>query len=655
MAAINLENKLLIRYSTILGILQGAMSFVLFPTSSVVNYTQSCGAALSANVTACGAVVAAFSPTETYSETTLKSFCTTECSNALVRWTQAVDSACGGVTYVDDSGATLPLSSIPSSLSYNFNQTCLTSSGEYCNMVLGNLTASLADNTTATVICDDCYLLSLYNEAIFEYGDGPLVRSSSLFQSYTSQCSYTGYTLPPTTTTTSLVAAAYNLTVVQLQAYNPNIDSGCYNFNRTIGYQICVNEPGQKYTIPTTTVGAATVFSTAAAVPTDIASNTTQNCGEYYLAAAGDDCDVITLAFGISLADFRVLNPEINVNCTNLDAEESYCVAPVGSIDSYPNAPGYTGSFVATYSTIAYSALPDATYTPIFSLTTLPLAPSTRTTCYIYADGSDLKYNMTGVSDCLAASVFWAFNLTTDLPVWNPSIVNTTADNCTFDESYRYCVVADGPTSTDDIITETYTFTADTSITTTKPSASITGMTTTTLSATTNTVSTNPTDTTVTATSSSSSSSAAVPSPTQAGSISRNCNQYAQAISGDTCSLFATKNNITPNDLYDWNSVLGVNGASCNTALQANVWYCVGVAVPSPILDNNAIPGNCDLYAAAVIGEYCSVFATEHGITAAELYAWNPVLGTDGADCGTEFQANVYYCIGVNGEAASTT
>lgn len=109
------------------------------------------------------------------------------------------------------------------------------------------------------------------------------------------------------------VAAAYNLTVVQLQAYNPNIDSGCYNFNRTIGYQICVNEPGQKYTIPTTTVGAATVFSTAAAVPTDIASNTTQNCGEYYVVAAGDDCDVITLAFGISLADFRVLNPGINV------------------------------------------------------------------------------------------------------------------------------------------------------------------------------------------------------------------------------------------------------------------------------------------------------------------------------------------------------
>ncbi|OJZ87904.1 carbohydrate-binding module family 50 protein [Aspergillus luchuensis CBS 106.47] len=558
----------------------------------------------------------------------------------------------------------------------------------YCNTVLGNLTASLTEKSSATVICDDCYLLSLYNEALFEYGDGPLVRSSSLFQSYTSHCSYTGYTLPPTTTTTLLssyiatsasatattagcsglsyaiqsgdtctsislsegigttwllidnnlpaycadfpadgtlclintcevytvrsgdtcdsVAAAHNLTGVQLQAYNPNIDSGCYNFNLTIWYQICVNEPGQKYTIPSTTVGAATVFSTAAAVPTDIAYSTTQNCGKYYLVAAGDDCDVITLTFGIFLADFRVLNPEINVNCTKLDAEESYCVAPVGS------------------------------------------------RCYIYADGSDLKYNMTGVSDCLAASVFWAFNLTTDLSVWNPSIVNTTANNCTFDDSYRYCVIADGPISTGDIITETYTLTEYSSTPISEPLATITGITTPISPATGGPVSTSPTATTVTITSSSS-SSVAVPSPTQAGSISRNCNRYAEALSGDNCTLFAANNNITPDELYNWNSVLGANGASFSTALQANVWYCVGVAIPSPILDNNAIPGNCDLYAAAVIGEYCSVFATEHGIMAAELYAWNLVLGTDGADCGTEFQVNVYYCIGVNGAAVLTS
>lgn len=120
------------------------------------------------------------------------------------------------------------------------------------------------------------------------------------------------YTVQPGDTCNS-VAAANNITVTQLQSYNPNIDSGCYNFNQTIGYQICANEPGQKYIAPNiTAVGAVTSFTTAAAVPTDIATNTTQNCGEYYLVAAGDDCDLITVKFGIALADFLVLNPELN-------------------------------------------------------------------------------------------------------------------------------------------------------------------------------------------------------------------------------------------------------------------------------------------------------------------------------------------------------
>ncbi|KUL81276.1 hypothetical protein ZTR_10505, partial [Talaromyces verruculosus] len=670
-----------------------------------------CGSALSTNITTCGAVVAAFDPNETYNQTTLETFCTSNCNAALVQWTQDVSSACDGVTYVDDTGAILPLSAIPSLVSYNFNQTCLVSGSDYCNVILGNLTASMTDNSTTTVVCDDCFLQTLYNEAVFEYGDGPLVRSQSLFQSYTSQCSYTGYTLPPTATTTTSssttptspancggttyavqpgdtctsislsqgigtfwllmdnalpaycasfptqgtlclvnvctvytvqsgdtcnsVAAANNITVVQLQSYNPNIDSGCYNFNRTIGYQICVNEPGPKYTAPSTTVGSLTSFSTPAPVPTDVATNTTQNCGEYYSVVAGDDCNHIIVKFGIALADFLVLNPEVNENCTNLYADESYCVAPVGSIDSYPNAPGYTGSYVATYATTAYTDLPDATYTPIFSLDTLPLAPNTLTNCYMYADGSDLQYNLTGVSDCLAASVFWQFNLTTDLSTWNPSVTNITADNCTFSSDYRYCVEQTALPSNDTIITITVSVPS-----TSSDSATVTSIATTT---------TSPTTTTTT---SSTSSGITTPSPTQANSISRNCNQFAEAVSGDYCYEFATKNNITPDNLYDWNSVLGVNGANCGTALQANVWYCVGVTVPSPI-QQNSIPDNCDVYAMAVSGDYCYVFAANNNITTTQLYEWNTVLGTDGANCATEFLGGVYYCVGVNGELST--
>lgn len=36
------------------------------------------------------------------------------------------------------------------------------------------------------------------------------------------------------------------------------------------------------------------------------------------------------MKFGISLENFVFLNKAINQNCTNLFAEESYCVVPVG-------------------------------------------------------------------------------------------------------------------------------------------------------------------------------------------------------------------------------------------------------------------------------------------------------------------------------------
>jgi hypothetical protein len=76
------------------------------------------------------------------------------------------------------------------------------------------------------------------------------------------------------------VAAANNITIVQLQYYNPWIDTGCYNFNSTIGTQICLNEPGQKYQAPNVTIGSPTVASTAVSVPTNIATNTTTICGQ---------------------------------------------------------------------------------------------------------------------------------------------------------------------------------------------------------------------------------------------------------------------------------------------------------------------------------------------------------------------------------------
>lgn len=65
-------------------------------------------------------------------------------------------------------------------------------------------------------------------------------------------------------------------------------------------------------------------------MPTNVASGTNTYCGTFYEARLGDFCNLIIMKFGISLDDFVFLNPAINENCTNLFAEESYCVQPVG-------------------------------------------------------------------------------------------------------------------------------------------------------------------------------------------------------------------------------------------------------------------------------------------------------------------------------------
>lgn len=155
------------------------------------------------------------------------------------------------------------------------------------------------------------------------------------------------------------------------------------------------------------------------------------------------------------------------------------------------------------------------------------------------------------------------------------------------------------------------------------------------------------------------------PSPTQTGIVT-GCSAYAQAATpGQGCSDFAVANSITSAQLYAWNTVLGVGGAECGTQFFLGYYYCIAAAAtatgttsssmgPPPGPTQTGIPSTCDLYAEANSGQTCSVFATAHGITAAQLYAWNPVLGANGANCVSSFWANEYYCIGVMGPPGPT-
>ncbi|OQE21289.1 hypothetical protein PENSTE_c012G04241 [Penicillium steckii] len=243
--------------------------------------------------------------------------------------------------------------------------------------------------------------------------------------------------------TCSTVANAHNISTVQLRSYNLWINVGCYNFNRTIDTQICINEPGQKYiapaypSSPSSSSGGA---ASAAPVPSNIAPNTTTRCGEFYKVQPDEECDIFTVKFEISREDVGVLNPEINVNCMNLWENTSYCVQPVGNINSYPSAPGYVGPS-SSMSKVAYTSLPDATYSPIFEF--IPLAPNTREGCTMYVPGSDLQYNSTASSSCDIAGHYYNVSVK-KLALWNPPLhlgsgSSNSTNTCSFSKSYRYC------------------------------------------------------------------------------------------------------------------------------------------------------------------------------------------------------------------------
>lgn len=170
--------------------------------------------------------------------------------------------------------------------------------------------------------------------------------------------------------------------------------------------------------------------------------------------------------------------------------------------------------------------------------------------------------------------------------------------------------------------------------------------------------------TTTSSSPSSTSTAPSVPSPVQSG-INPQCTSYAEAVSGDFCSEFASANGITTGQLYLWNPILGANGANCATEFQANTYYCVGApsatattttsasstttsasTIPSPT--QSGIISSCNKYAEAVSGDFCSEFAPANDMSTDQLYAWNTILGANGANCNMEFQANTYYCVGVS-------
>lgn len=445
--------------------------------------------------------------------------------------------------------------------------------------------------------------------------------------------------------TCNSIKSAHNMTLAQMLAWNPQLDLACSNLNMSLGLQLCVGSPGTPYTAPSsptgTVTGPGTTATVAAPVPDTVASGTNTDCGQYYTVQAGDYCNLLAMRFGISLSDLLFLNAGLNSNCTNLFAQESYCVEPVGDINSYP---GYTnnpniGNLTGTAG--SFSSFSGATYIPpLFAGFNRTLANRTVATCGDYLDGADYQDDLTGTfyaSNCeLAASVYGI--TVANLLTWNPSLganaTGSSAAACAFNPAFWYCAGYGGdyPDPVNDTVPDDGSSATATATATSAPTP---------------------------------------PAPTQTGEPA-DCNAWYVAKSGDTCATPEGLYGITHAQFLAWNPAVS---SDCSSGFWVDEAYCVGTASSSSSLPSSTTsaaatstalpasptppaptqagqPADCNRWDVAASGDTCANVADAYGITEAQFLVWNPAVSSD---CVNGFWVGEAYCVGTASSSPSST
>ncbi|RSL84063.1 hypothetical protein CEP51_004161 [Fusarium floridanum] len=401
------------------------------------------------------------------------------------------------------------------------------------------------------------------------------------------------------------IAAAAGITQVQLYTWNPVLGDSCSRLSLSEGHTICLEPHDDEDYAPITRPATTQVtVPTPAPVPSNIASGTNKNCAQFYSVEIGDYCNQIIMKFSILLEDFLFLNQGVNKECTNLYAEESYCVSPVGPINMYPGHPDYVDP-TTVVADINFNDLPNATFSaPAITdvATYLPKASGTRIDCHIFMDGKDLQYDMSwslGFSACAELAEIWGISLE-ELENWNPSL-NTSSPDCAFAEEKSYCMAAYK-------LVNTYTG---------EPDEPESGTTTTTATTTGNGVST--------------------PTPIQSGMVS-NCNKFHIVGKTTTCQGIADYNKISISDFYKWNA--GIKSDCSN--LELGAYACAGVIASTSEPTTTAKPtttGN----GVSTPTPIQSGIADYNKISISDFYKWNAGIKSD---C-SNLELGAYACAGV--------
>ncbi|KAJ7021251.1 hypothetical protein C8F04DRAFT_271090 [Mycena alexandri] len=506
-----------------------------------------------------------------------------------------------------------------------------------CALLGRNVTISAAMTCTAVAAQFSVSLHDVYS-------------SNSLSQTDCSVAAATELCLPQACTTSTIgtnatcadIAAAANITTVQLQLYNPSLGSTCQFISQQVGNLICIGPHGgfPDATVTSAPIAPSGTATAPAALPTPTAPGSTAACGEWAMAVAGDFCSTFALKYSVTLADLYTMNPEINGNCTNLLAGSYYCVEPYPSFSSLTTtAIATSGTNYSAFSTFSYSF---PSYTSTVSLETLTpagvpaptnVAPGTRTAAcgyyYNIAEGDTLA-SIANISDNTEADLIsWNVELATAVPAVGEAVcvIFPTGNYTLFPETPPENV---SPFATIECA-DYYTTVANDSCDTIAAAQDISseqflalnpGLTCAGLLAgaaycdfpLTPILNTGP------------------PSNLAAGSL-KNCTTYYTIASGDSCTTADQKFDIALADLLRWNTALT---SSCTT-IGLGEAYCVAGGGDT-----------CSNIYTVASGDSCGTIETKFGIALTDIIAWNPYLTSS---CAIQIGENL--C--VSGPPATTT
>ncbi|KAH9916873.1 uncharacterized protein B0H18DRAFT_1123943 [Fomitopsis serialis] len=298
--------------------------------------------------------------------------------------------------------------------------------------------------------------------------------------------------------------------------------------------------------------------------PNNLAPGSFTNCTSYTTVVSGDTCSMLEAAANISFSDLLRWNPELNTGCTNLAAQEAYCVGGGGDACSslYTVVSGDTCFSVETTEGLTAAQL-------------LALNPWLDSSC-------DLE---TGEVLCVGAAP-------TSTVASGTSSVTLTS---TFTVTASSSAIA-SPSSSSAVASSSAIVSPSSSSAIAPPSSS--------------SAIAPPSSSSAIAPPSSSSATAS-PMPTNiAGGSWTNCTTYYTVQTGDSCTSIDTSYKIAFSDFLRWNPEVSSN---CDD-LEVNEAYCV-----------KGSPACSKVYTVAS-GDYCAEIESDYGLTAAQLYALNPWL-----------------------------